>query len=193
MIDLVKQEQLSHDFVTERARTEKNGKALKQLGQIGYPPYRDAAKGMETKYSWLWKYGGMIEGETGPFPFVKALLKAKEYSLLDISRFVRGMSFSLQQLAENEGDGFWRLKAPDPAGGFQVPIFFVTGEHDRVTPAALIAEYENALKAPMKHSFILRNAGHFAFFTDPQQFSAVMVDILKRTYPQHDRTLQPGK
>ena len=192
MIDLVKQEQLSHDFVTARAKAENNKKALKQLNEIGYPPYRDAAKGMEVKYSWLWEYGGMIEGETGPFPFVKALLKAKEYSLLDISRFVRGMSFSLQQLADNEGGNFWRLKAPDPATGFQVPIFFITGEHDRVTPAVLIAGYENALKAPMKQSFILKDAGHFAFFTDPQKFSAVVIDILDRTHPQRDRTLPSG-
>jgi pimeloyl-ACP methyl ester carboxylesterase len=191
MIDLVKQERLSHDFVVESSRAERNKKALKQLDEIGYPPYRDIARGMEIKYSWLWEYGGMIEGETGPFPFVKALLQAKEYSLLDISRFVRGMSFSLRRLAENEGEAFWRLKAPDPASGFQVPIFFVTGEHDRVTPLALIAEYENALKAPMKHSFVLKDAGHFAFFTDPLKFSAVMIDILERTRQQRDRAPLP--
>ncbi len=184
MIDLVTQEQLSHDFVTERARAGKNEKALQQLREIGYPPYRDAAKGMSVKYSWMWEYGGMIEGETGPFPFVKALLMAKEYSLLDISRFVRGMSFSLQQLADNEGENFWRLKAPDAATGFQVPIFFITDEHDRVTPVALVEKYESELHAPMKQSIVIKNAGHFAFFTDPQKFSAVMIDILNRTYSQ---------
>lgn len=184
MIDLVKQEQLSHDFVTERARAGNNEKALKQLNEIGYPPYRDAAKGMDAKYSWMWEYGGMIEGETGPFPFVKALLMAKEYSLLDIGRFVRGTSFSLQQLADNEGEGFWRLKAPEAATGFQVPIFFVTGEHDRVTPAALVEKYASELHAPMKQSIIIKNAGHFAFFTDPQEFSTALLDIRNRTYPQ---------
>lgn len=184
MIDLVKQERLSHSFVTERAQSEKNEKALRQLREIGYPPYSDVVKGMEVKYSWLWEYGGMIDGETGPFPFVKAMLKAPEYSLLDISRFVRGMSFSLKQLADNERAGFWRLAAPSPASGFDVPIFFVTGENDRVTPASLIAEYEKSLKAPMKQSFIIKDTGHFAFFTEPQKFSAIVLDILNRTRPQ---------
>lgn len=181
MIDLVRQEQLSHDFVVQRAKSEANERALAQLREVGYPPYEDTIKGMETKYSWLWEYGGMIAGETGPFPFVKALLTAKEYSLLDVARFVRGMSFSLRQFAANEGERFWRLQAPDPAAGFGVPIFFISGEHDQVTPVALTAEYAHALKAPMKHSFIVKGAGHFAFFTDSQEFSAVVVDILKRT------------
>lgn len=105
-------------------------------------------------------------------------------SLLDISRFVRGTSFSLQQLADNEGQGFWRLKAPEAATGFQVPIFFVTGEHDRVTPAALVEKYESELHAPIKQSIIIKNTGHFAFFTDPQKFSTALLDIRNRTYPQ---------
>lgn len=194
MIDLIKQERLSHDFVTERARAEKNDKALKQLGEIGYPPYPDVVKGMEVKYSWLWEYGGMIDGETGPFPFVRAMLQASEYSFLDIGRFVRGMSFSLKQLADNERDGVWRLAAPDPAAGFDVPIFFITGENDRVTPAALIAEYVSTVKAPMKQSFIIEGSGHFAFFTASQKFSEAVVDILNRTRPQHERTaLEPSR
>lgn len=192
MIDLVTQEQLSHDFVTERAKAKGNKKALQQLSAIGYPPYRDAAKGMDVKYSWMWEYGGMIAGETGPLPFVKALLMANEYSLLDMSRFVRGTSFSLQRLADNEGAGFWRLKAPDAAAGFQVPVFFVTGEHDRVTPVALVEKYAHELHAPMKQSVIISNAGHFAFFTDPPTFSATIIDIRNRTYPQQDGSLAPS-
>lgn len=182
MIDLVKQEQLSHDFVVERAQAASDEKALKQLGEIGYPPYKDTEKGMDTKYTWLWQYGGMMEGETGPSRFVKALLTAKEYSLLDLSRFVRGASFSLHQFADNEGEHFWQLKAPNAAAGFQVPVFFVTGEHDRVTPAALIENYANELHAPMKQSVIIEGAGHFAFFTDPDRFTEAVVDIRNRTF-----------
>ncbi len=182
MIDLVQQEQLSHNFVTERAKVEHNEKALKQLSEIGDPPYKNTVQGMNTKYSLLWEYGGMLEGETGPYPFVMAMLKAKEYSLLDISRFVRGMSFSLEQLANNEGENFWRLKAPDPTIGFQVPVYFITGEHDHVTPLVLIDAYVSALKAPQKGSFVLPNAGHFAFFTDPKPFARIMTRIVENTY-----------
>lgn len=182
LIDLVKQEQLSHDFVTERATAVHDERALQQLREIGAPPYRDAAKGMDTKYGLMWEYGGMLEGATGPTPFVKALLTAKEYSMLDVVRFVRGSSYSLQQLAQNEGDRFWRLKAPDPAAGFQVPVFFITGAQDRVTPAALVEAYEGALSAPMKRSIIIPNAGHFAFFTQSQAFTQAVVDIRARTY-----------
>jgi pimeloyl-ACP methyl ester carboxylesterase len=184
MIDLVKQEQMSHDFVLEHARKENNEKVISQLNEIGYPPYADAVKGMETKYGQLWEYGGMIDGASGPSPFVKALIKAREYSLWDITKFVRGMSFSLQNLADNEGKNFWNLKAPDTAIAYRVPVFFITGENDRVTPLPLIRDYTAALQAPMKASFVIKNLGHFAFFKDSAQFSGIMVDILKRTQDQ---------
>ncbi|WP_137937375.1 alpha/beta hydrolase [Chitinivorax sp. B] len=184
MIDLVKQEQLSHDFVTERAKADGNEKALKQLNEIGYPPYKDTENGMNAKYSWLWEYGGMLDNETGPSPFVKALLTAKEYSLMDISRFVRGGSFSLRQFADNEGLGFWKLKVPDAASGFQVPIFFVTGEHDRVTPLSLIENYTKALHAPMKQSVVINNTGHFAFFAEPRKFSEAIIEVRNKTLAQ---------
>lgn len=189
MIDLIKQEQLSHQFVLERAKAESNNKAINELIEIGTPPYRQIVNGMETKYSWLWHYGGMIEGETGPAPFVKALIKSKEYSLLDINKFVSGMSFSLQNLADNEGENFWQLKAPAPDLEFNCPIYFVTGEHDYVTPASLIEKYANELRAPEKQSFIIKQAGHFAFFTNPHEFSNIVNEIRNRTLPQADSVM----
>lgn len=183
MVDLTKQEQLSHQFVTERARATANGDALKQLAEIGEPPYQPASKGLDVKYSWLWEYGGMIEGETGPAPFVKALITSCEYSWTDVLNFVRGSSSSVRQIAENEGQAFWQLKAPDASRPFEVPVFFITGEHDRVTPLALVADYERALQAPQKQSYVLKDAGHFAFFTDPARFTDIMLDVVRKTYP----------
>ncbi|MES2947315.1 MAG: alpha/beta hydrolase [Pseudomonadota bacterium] len=187
MVDLVRQEQLSHDFVTTQAQATQDHAALQQLKDTGYPPYRDLAHGMEAKYRLLWRYGGMIQGETGPLPFALAMLRSNEYSLWDCVRFLRGMAFSLKSFADNEGARIWRLKAPDPAVGFQTPVFFITGEHDRVTPPALVEEYVRALRAPMKQSIVLPGAGHFAFFTDTRRFAAAVVEIHNRTFAPLDR------
>ena len=184
IIDLVEQERLSHDFVAEHARRVHNDTALKELADIGLPPYRDPVEGLGVKYSWLWEFGGMLPGSTSPAPLVKAMLASKEYSLMDMVRFARGASFSLQAIARNEGAAFWELKAPDPRVGFRVPVFFITGENDRVTPAALVTDYTNALNAPMKQAYILKDTGHFAFFTDPHPFTEAVVDVLHRTLPK---------
>jgi pimeloyl-ACP methyl ester carboxylesterase len=181
MIDLLRQEQLSHQFAMERARSENNKKAIKELTDIGSPPYIQIVDGMNTKYSWLWEYGGMIEGESSPMPFVKALMLSDEYSLLDISRFVRGMSFSLESFTRNEGDNFWQLKAPRNNSAFGVPIFFIAGDQDHVTPLSLVENYEQGLLAPDKNLFLIKGAGHFAFFTNPSEFSAIMAEIKNKT------------
>lgn len=184
MVDLIKQEQMSHDFVVAQAQADHNTKALKQLKAIGYPPYENIVQGFNTKYSWLWRYGGMLDGESGPWPFIKALLTMQETSLLDIRRFERVGTQSLQQLAANEGSQFWHLKAPDIHHHFEIPMFFITGENDRVTPLALIQTYVKTLHAPLKQSMVIPHAGHFAFFIEPNQFAAAMLNIRHQTYPQ---------
>lgn len=181
MIDLLAQERSSHDYVVARAQAEQNTTALQQLDNIGLPPYRDTLAGMTVKYDWLWHYGGMLGNATGPSPFVWGLLQASEYSLLDKINFMRGMSFSLTQLARNEGEQFWKLQAPDPAAPFRVPVFFINGELDRVTPTALVADYVQQLKAPAKELFVLPGADHFAFFSQPAVFAARLREIRDRT------------
>lgn len=185
MIDLQQQERQSHAYVRERALGDGNREALRQLDEIGTPPYRDIVAGMERKYEWLWHYGGMLENETGPAPFVRALLGATEYSWLDIVSFIRGGSFSLRQMATNEGERFWRLQAPDPAVGLQLPVFFISGAQDKVTPPALVANYYTRLQAPMKHAWTIDGVGHFAFFTAQDRFAAAMLEVLQRTQPGH--------
>ena len=177
MVDLVAQERRSHAFVTAWARETGKGKALARLAAVGEPPYRDAVKGMDLKYGLLWEAGGMLDGETGPAPFVKALLRSPDYSCVDLVRFVRGGSFSLKHLARNEGEAFWHLKAPDPGTPFQVPIGFITGDRDRVTSPALLADYVTRLQAPLVRSLQVEGAGHFAFFTHPKAFAAALREI----------------
>lgn len=181
MIDLLAQERSSHGYVVARAEAEQNTRALQQLETIGPPPYRDTLAGMTVKYDWLWHYGGMLGDASSPSPFVWGLLQASEYSLLDKINFMRGMSFSLTQLARNEGEQFWRLQAPDPATPFQVPVFFINGELDRVTPTALVADYVQRLQAPAKELFVLPGADHFAFFSQPDTFTARLREIRDRT------------
>lgn len=184
MIDLVAQERSSHRWAVAQARQRGDESALRALEALGEPPYADAVKGMQAKYESLWSYGGMIEGETGPMPFVRGMLCSPDYSLVDIYHFVRGGSFSLQQLARNEAERFWRLQAPGPDARFATPVYFIAGEHDRVTPTPLVEFYAQALSAPDKQVFVIPGAGHFAFYTHAADFNNAMLQVLSRTAAQ---------
>lgn len=181
MIDLIEQERRSHRWALEQARLHKDERAARELEDLGEPPYVDAVKGMNAKYDRLWTYGGMMEGETGPGPFVKGMLCSPDYSLMDIYHFVRGSRFSVQQLARNEGRAFWQLRAPGPAPRFEMPVYFIAGDQDRVTPTAMVQEYAQSLAAPDKQVFLIPGAGHFAFYTHPDRFSEAMQEVLRRS------------
>ncbi len=181
MIDLIEQERLSHRWALQQARERQDASATRELEGLGEPPYADAVKGMNAKYEWLWTYGGMMEGQTGPSPFVKGMLCSPDYSLMDIYHFVRGSSFSVEQLARNEGSGFWQLRAPGPKPRFEVPVYFIAGEQDRVTPTTLVNAYAQSLTAPDKQVFLIPGAGHFAFYTHPDRFNEAMQAVLGHT------------
>ena len=180
IIDLARQERMSHELAVERARAEHDENLLLALEALGPPPHADAAAGLRLKYGALWKYRAMLDDTTSPWPLLQTVLRSSEYSLPDVVRYVQGASSALERLAANEGPRFWELKAPDPEG-FEVPVFFITGDKDPVTPLELVDRYAGRLQAPMKQSFVLKDAGHFAFLTDPQPFAEAMLDILRRT------------
>jgi pimeloyl-ACP methyl ester carboxylesterase len=181
LIDLLRQETVSHRYLLDEAARRKQRAAVAALERIGYPPYPQPAHDLGVKYSWMWKFGNMLSGRRGPARLVRAMLLSRTYSLRDMASFLKGASFTLDELARNEGENFWKLTAPDPAPAFEVPVFFVMGTHDRVTPLPLVTEYADKVTAPMKEVYTLERAGHFAFLEDPKEFTRSMLQILART------------
>ncbi|WP_449061197.1 alpha/beta fold hydrolase [Planomonospora algeriensis] len=181
LINLLRQETASHRYLLDEAARRGQSDALAALEGLGYPPYRQAARDMGVKYSWMWKFGGMLSGRRGPFRLVRAMLLSRTYSLRDMAGFVKGMSFTIEGLARNEGEDFWKLAAPDPVPAFEVPVFFIMGTHDRVTPLPLVAEYAAKATAPVMEVCTMEGAGHFAFLEDPERFTRTMRRILIET------------
>ncbi|GAB4585077.1 alpha/beta hydrolase [Nocardia sp. IFM 10818] len=180
LIDLLRQETLSHHRLLDEAARRHRTAARAALERIGHPPYPQPAHDLGAKYSWMWKFGHMLSGRRGPSRLVRDMLLSRTYSLRDMANFPKGASFTLNSLARNEGENFWKLAAPDPAA-FEVPLFFIMGTHDRVTPLPLVTEYADKATAPMKEVYTLHGAGHFAFLENPKEFTRTILRILART------------
>ncbi len=181
LIDLLRQETLSHRRLLDEAARRNQPAVLAALERIGYPPYPQPAHDLGVKYSWMWKFGHMLSGRRGPGRLVRGMLLSRTYSLRDMASFLKGASFTLHSLARNEGESFWKLAAPDSAPAFEVPVFFIMGTHDRVTPLPLVTEYAGKVTAPMKDVYTLDGAGHFAFLENPKEFTRTILRILART------------
>lgn len=112
---------------------------------------------------------------------IHALLKqsvwyAPGYTLIDIRNFVVGMRFSLHQLLPD----ILGFDASSECSHVSVPFFIFQGEHDVLTPPHLAQAYLNEVTAPVKEMALIRNAGHFAAFLEPDQFLA---HLLHRVRP----------
>ena len=53
---------------------------------------------------------------------------------------------------------------------FSVPVFFIQGENDNVTPTSLVADYISTIVAPAKKLDVVPDAGHFVIWTHPVEF-----------------------
>jgi pimeloyl-ACP methyl ester carboxylesterase len=53
----------------------------------------------------------------------------------------------------------------------QVPVLFISGEHDYVTPPDTVAAYAAALSAPSVRHTVLSDCAHSPFFDDPEAFA----------------------
>ncbi|MBL4795646.1 MAG: hypothetical protein JKY24_09155 [Pseudomonadales bacterium] len=73
------------------------------------------------------------------WPLIKNLFQSPEYSFVDIYKYLRGMSFSLHEIAKNEKDDFWSLSPMNNIMELKIPIYFVSGEYDGVAPVELVA------------------------------------------------------
>jgi pimeloyl-ACP methyl ester carboxylesterase len=61
-----------------------------------------------------------------------------------------------------------------------MPFFIFQGENDVLTPPSLAEIYLNDIVAPVRAMALIRNAGHFAAFLEPEQFLA---ELLSRECP----------
>jgi pimeloyl-ACP methyl ester carboxylesterase len=103
-------------------------------------------------------------------------LSSPLYTLRDLTTLFVGFQWSTAQM-------FQELLAYDArrlGTRFEVPFFLFQGETDVVTLTSLATEYFEEVEAPTKGLALIKDAGHFAAFTQPERFLA---ELLTRVRP----------
>ena len=162
----------SYAQLLENARRASDARAVKQLEDIGAPPF-DSMEKVTTYFDVLDTYESDRTGLSSMGPVV---LTAPGFSLWDIYSRFRGFAKIPP----------WRLYrdmlATDlPALGldFKVPVYFFQGAQDDVTPATLAREYFREIRAPHKEMVLIEGAGHFAVWIAPDRFLHELVARVK--------------
>lgn len=125
----------------------------------------------------LFRTGSELYGETSFAPLLVTGLMAPEYSLSDVMKVKGGSSFSSANMKRDLMDG----PIMENVTQFSVPVYFMMGEHDMVTPVVLAREYFDRLEAPKKEWISYGSSAHFPFFEEPEKFAAEMKRIAEET------------
>lgn len=153
---------VAYAALVERASREGNSRALRELKEVGPPPYKDG-KGFAIQRKWSNLFEGADVFLASTLGFA---LTAPGYSLGDINDWFEGQNVSAERLVP-------QTSVLDPkllAGEFAVPVFVIQGAEDFTTPASLAKTYLNSLHAPRKAFATIDGAGHFAVFTKQDAF-----------------------
>ncbi len=155
-----------YQYALSHATEAHDEKMLAALKQLGPPPYNT-----------LEQYGQFQDCCRNPFwPLddVAAINRMKgvlvvspSLSIAEVYGWTKGLrtgEVELDTLLMTMED----LRKTDTA--FSVPVFFIQGEDDNVTPTSLVADYVSKVQAPAKKLDIVPGAGHLVIWTHPDEF-----------------------
>lgn len=164
-VHTLRAEFLTYQIVLERLRTAHNKKGVAFLEAIGPDPSRWDIKAWARKQQWTMKADPLMRNLPNTL-LLGCPLTSPAHTLRDVWHVFSGQQFSQTRL-------FTQLMAHDArrwGTRFAVPFFLFQGDSDLFTPTALAQEYFADVEAPVKKSALIKNAGHFAAFTQPDQF-----------------------
>jgi pimeloyl-ACP methyl ester carboxylesterase len=166
-VDMVANEARKYQLTLERLRATGNTKGVAALEEIGGDPAGWDLRAWNTNMAWAFKTNLPTPNLDRKLLFPLALT-SPIYSLRDLSSLFTGFQWSTAQM-------FQELMAYDArqlGTRFEVPFFLFQGETDVITLTSLATEYFEEVEAPTKELALIKDAGHFAAFTQPERYLA---------------------
>jgi pimeloyl-ACP methyl ester carboxylesterase len=168
---------VAFDALLAKARALGDGRALRELQEIGPPPYKDW-RGYQVQRRW----SNLFEGADA---FIASMLgfglSAPGYTIADVHDWFDGQNLTAERLITQE-----RALAPTAlTGRFKLPVFVIQGAEDFTTPTSVAKTFIDRIDAPRK-KFVTIKGGHFAVFMNSSEFlkeMSAMLGITDRSGP----------
>jgi pimeloyl-ACP methyl ester carboxylesterase len=174
-VDMAANEAGKYQLTLERLQAAGNPRGVAALEQIGADPTRWDLRAWNTNMAWAFKTNVPTPNLDRRLLFPLAL-SSPIYSLRDLSSLFVGFQWSTGQMF----DELMAYDARRLGTRFEVRFFLFQGESDVVTLTSLATEYFEEVEAPTKGLALIKDAGHFAAFTQPDLFLA---ELLTRVRP----------
>ncbi len=169
-------ERLSYEFALKEAKAHNDEKSLEILNKIGEPVngvYKGGFDGMMAQRNVMMKYGGYSQNEKKRSYFqamVVPILASKEYSFSELIGYIKGYKFVLKKMWPEVG----ATNLAKTCTEFKIPMFIFDGKLDMNTPASLVQDYFDLIKAPQKELIWFENSGHNPLSDEPKRFKSLL-------------------
>lgn len=168
-------EELSYELILKKATELNDQKAIKELTQIGKPPW-NSLKHDKVHQKYLELFGGGISHDGKLVKeFIRKLLKSKEYTFFDAINHVKGQLFSMKTMINELRE----LDLKNIIQKVEVPITMIMGKHDLTVPHAPTQAFFDQLVAPSKEWISFENSAHSPNYEELEKFTQVVLDRLK--------------
>jgi pimeloyl-ACP methyl ester carboxylesterase len=157
----------SYPSIVQQARAAGAEPAVKELAANGPPPYEDIKKYL-VPLKWANEFDATTATDNRRLD--PGRLWAMFRMILRSRTLFAGATFSQDRLLRS------LLEENIPAVGttFALPVVFVQGSEDMVTPAALVQDYFDQIVAPDKKLIVLPGSGHLAILSDREAFNRAL-------------------
>lgn len=153
----------SYAFLEEQARSD-NGRLSPKVQKLGPPPYLDLTA-FQRRATLLANLGTIEHGRTfGALVRETVVAMLRTYGVVGTAKAFRNINLILGQLLP-EIDALDLIANPPRV---QVPVHYIFGENDVLTPASLARELPAAIAARTTTVVRVPNAGHMVHFDHPE-------------------------
>lgn len=172
VINIMENERTAYQETLKLARTAGNKKHMKALLDMGeYPPddpelllkLLPKIRKIQETYD-----NGPISG-FGLREMIKTLRRSPSFQWGDLVSFIRIMKVNrplqMQMLS-------FELNTSPPQ--YSVPVHYILGEKDNITPTSLSRAYFDSMQAPYKSITLIPDAGHNPMYERPAEFAAAL-------------------
>jgi pimeloyl-ACP methyl ester carboxylesterase len=173
-VNTVHNETIKYQMTMERLRALGDKKGLATLEAIGADPTRWDLQAWNVNMALAFKTNIPTPNLDRKllFPLV---LTSPIYTLKEIATLLKGFqSSTAMMLPEILAFNAWDLGTT-----FNVPFYLFQGEEDVITVTGLAKEYFDKIEAPEKNMALIRDAGHFAAFSQPDRFLAELLEHVR--------------
>ena len=122
--------------------------------------------------------GGTIMNETEFEGIVVPILRAHCYTMKEKIDYIKGMKMyrttTLNQELDNKD-----YRKTDLV--FDIPVYFISGDHDYNCPWPLVEEYCDMIDAPDKEFYLIENAAHSPLWEQQESCFKILREIKKKT------------